>query len=191
MVDTMGMDPARIERLRSADRLAYFHPDQIWEVLKPAADCTLVDIGAGVGFLTLPFAAQFPKATAYGCDILDGMVGLLRQDAVDRNLDNLQTILMTPNAVDLPDDTADFIIMGQLHHELDTPEPLMVECKRLLKSGGIVAIIDWADADNGKSPPVGRRVPVAQMRAELENAGFTDVKTHDVYEYHTFMTAQA
>ncbi|MFT6581450.1 MAG: SAM-dependent methyltransferase [Alphaproteobacteria bacterium] len=191
MVDTMGMDPARIERLRSADRLAYFHPDRIWEVLKPAADCTLVDIGAGVGFLTLPFAAQFPKATAFGCDILDGMVGLLRQDAVDHKLDNLQTILMTPNAVDLPDDSADFIVMGQLHHELDTPEPLMVECKRLLKPGGIVAIIDWADADNGKSPPVGRRVPVAQMRTELENAGFTDVKTHDVYEYHTFMTAQA
>jgi SAM-dependent methyltransferase len=191
MVDTMGMDPARIERLRSADRLEYFHPDRIWEILKPTADCTLVDIGAGVGFLTLPFAAQFPNATAYGCDILEGMVGLLRQDATDRKFENLKTILMTPNAVALPDDTADFIVMGQLHHELDAPDPLMVECKRLLKPGGIVAIIDWADADNGKSPPVGRRVPVAQMRTQLENAGFTGIKTHDVYEYHTFMTGHA
>ncbi len=191
MADTMGMDPARIERLRSAERLDYFHPDRIWEVLEPAFDCILVDIGAGVGFLTLPFAERFPRAIAYGCDILEGMVGLLREDAATRGLDNLKTILMSPNAVDLPADSADFIVMGQLHHELDAPEPLMAECKRLLKPGGTIAIIDWADAENGKSPPVGRRVPVATMRGQLDGAGFTDIETHDVYEFHTFMTGKA
>ncbi len=191
MADTLGMDPARIERLRSPERLEYFHPDRIWEVLKPAPDCTLIDIGSGVGFLTLPFADRYPQSKAYGCDILEGMVGLLREDAAERGLGNLETVLMQPNSVNLPDDTADFIVMGQLHHELDVPEPLMSECKRLLKPGGTIAIIDWADADNGKSPPVGRRVPVADMQAQLEDAGFGDIQTHDVYEFHTFMTGVA
>jgi SAM-dependent methyltransferase len=191
MVDTLGMDPARIERLRSPERLEYFHPDRIWEVLKPEPQCTLIDIGAGVGFLTLPFAERFPQAKAYGCDILEGMVGLLREDAANRGLGNITTVLMAPNAIDLPDDSADFIVMGQLHHELDAPEPLMVECNRLLKPGGVVAIIDWADADNGKSPPVGRRVPVARMQGQLEDAGFSHIETHDVYDYHTFMTGKA
>ncbi len=180
MADTLGMDPARIERLRSPERLEYFHPDRIWEVLKPAPDCTLIDIGAGVGYLTLPFAERFPRAKVYGCDILEGMVDLLRADATARGLDNLAAILMTPNTVELPDDSADFIVMGQLHHELDAPEPLLAECRRLLKSGGGVAIIDWADADNGKSPPGGRRVPVSRMRAELEDAGFSAIETQDV-----------
>lgn len=191
MADTLGMDPARIERLRSPERLEYFHPDKIWDVLKPAPGCTLIDIGAGVGFLTLPFAEKFPQSQAFGCDILEGMVGLLQRDADDRNLENLKTILMQPNSVDLPEDTADFVVMGQLHHELDEPEPLMAECKRLLKPGGTIAIIDWADADNGKSPPVGRRVPVADMRAQLEGAGFHNIETHNVYEFHTFMTGTA
>ncbi len=191
MADTLGMDPARIERLRSPERLEYFHPDRIWEVLKPAPDCTLIDIGAGVGYLTLPFAEGFPRAKVYGCDILEGMVDLLRKDAAERRLDNLEAILMTPNAIDLTDNSADFIVMGQLHHELDTPIPLLAECKRLLKPGGIAAIIDWADADNGKSPPGGRRVPVSRMRAELEEAGFSAIETHDVYEFHTFMTGKA
>lgn len=191
MADMLGMDPARIERLRSPERLEYFHPDKIWEVLKPAPDCTLIDIGSGVGFLTLPFAERFPQAKAYGADILEGMVGLLREDAVERGLGNLETILMTPNAIDLPDDSADFIVMGQLHHELDEPEPLMAECKRLLKPGGTIAIVDWADADNGKSPPAGRRVPVATMQAQLEGAGFTGIETHGVYKFHTFMTGMA
>ncbi len=191
MADTLGMDPARIERLRSPERLEYFHPDRIWEVLKPAPDCTMIDIGAGVGFLTLPFAERFPQAKTYGCDILEGMVDLLREEATERRLDNLATILMTPNAIDLPDNCADFIVMGQLHHELDAPIPLLAECKRLLKPGGIVAIIDWADADNGKSPPGGRRVPVWRMRADLEVAEFSGIETHDVYEFHTFMTGKA
>jgi ubiquinone/menaquinone biosynthesis C-methylase UbiE len=191
MADTLGMDPARIERLRSPERLEYFHPDRIWEVLKPAPDCTLIDIGAGVGFLTLPFAEHFPQAKAYGCDILEGMVALLSEDAGKRGLGNLEALLMAPNTIDLPDNYADFIVMGQLHHELDAPEPLLAECRRLLKSDGTVAIIDWADADNGKSPPPGRRVPVSRLRAELVDAGFTGIETHDVYAYHTFMTGKA
>lgn len=191
MADNLGLDPARIERLRSPERLEYFHPDRIWEVLRPAEDCTLIDIGAGVGFLTLPFAERYPRATAYGCDILEGMITLLREDAAERGLGNLEALQMVPNAVDLPDGGADFVVMGQLHHELDDPEPLMAECKRLLKPGGTIAIIDWADEENGKSPARGRRVPVAVMRAHLEGAGFTDIQTHDVYEFHTFMTGVA
>lgn len=191
MADMLGMDPARIERLRSPERLEYFHPDRIWEVLAPAPECTLVDIGAGVGFLALPFAQRYPRATVYGCDILEGMVGLLAQDAAQRGFDNLHALLMQPNAIDLPDDSAHYVVMGQVHHELDEPDPLMSECKRLLKPGGTLAIIDWADADNGKSPPVGRRVPVADLHAQFNRAGFTHIATHDVYEFHTFMTGIA
>jgi ubiquinone/menaquinone biosynthesis C-methylase UbiE len=191
MADLLGMDPARIERLRSPERLEYFHPDEIWKVLQPAPDCTLIDIGAGVGFLTLPFAERFTQSRVYGCDILEGMVSLLREAAGNQRLGNLESLLMGPNTIDLPDNTADFIVMGQLHHELDEPESLMAECKRLLKPGGIVVIADWADADNGKSPPAGRRVPIARMREELLGAGFTDIQTHDVYVYHTLMTGVA
>ncbi len=191
MADNLGLDPARIERLRSPERLEYFHPDRIWEVLQPAADCTLIDIGAGVGFLTLPFAERYPQAKVYGADILEGMIALLSEHAAERGLENLEGTVMAPNAADLPDGCADFVIMGQLHHELDEPEPLMAECKRLLKPGGTVAIIDWADADNGKSPAKGRRVPVATMRGHLEGAGFSSIETHDVYEFHTFMTGVA
>ena len=191
MADRLGMDPARIERLRSPERLEYFDPSRIWEVLKPAPDCTLVDIGTGVGYIALPFAKQYPSATIYGCDILDGMIELLREDAAAKGLSNVQGIVMTPNAIDLPDAAADLITMAQLHHELDEPEPLLAECKRLLKPGGTVAIVDWKDEENGRSPAAGRRVPEATIRAQLEAAGFTDLQSHDVYEFHQFLTGKA
>ena len=191
MADLLGMDPARVGRLRSPERLEYFDPAKIWQALEPAPNCTVIDIGAGVGFITLPFAKAYPGATAYGCDILDGMVGLLTQDAADQGLGNLQTILMQPAAIDLPDGSGDFIVMAQLHPELDDPEALMAECHRLLAPGGTVAIVDWKDEENGRSPAKGRRVPEATIRAHLTGAGFTDLQSHDIYEFHQFVTGRA
>ncbi|MFP6747424.1 MAG: class I SAM-dependent methyltransferase [Alphaproteobacteria bacterium] len=191
MADLLGMDPARIGRLRSPERLEYFDPAKIWPVLAPAPDCTLVDIGAGVGFLTLPFAKAYPGAKVYGCDILEGMVGLLAEDAAAQGLDNLQALLMRPNAVPLPDGCADLIVMAQLHHELDEPEALMVECRRLAAPGGTVAVVDWTDADNGRSPAAGRRVPEATIRAHLSDAGFAEIESHEIYEFHQFLTGRA
>ena len=191
MADTLGFDSARIKRLRNPERLEYFQPERIWEVLQPKPDCTLIDIGAGVGFLTIPFAEKFPTAKVFGCDILEGMVRLLRQDAEQRGLDNLEALLMAPNLVSLDNDVADIIIMGQVHHELDAPESLLRECRRLLKRQGSIAIVDWADEENGKSPPTGRRVPAARIRHELQDAGFRNIETHAVYKYHTFITGIA
>jgi len=190
MADLLGMDPARIERLRSPERLAYFDPAKIWQVLNPGQNSTVLDIGAGVGYVTLPFAKNYPSAKVYGCDILEGMVGLLARDATDLGLANLETILMQPNCVPLPDGMADVIVMAQLHHELDEPEALMAECHRLLNSSGTVAVVDWTDEDNGRSPAKGRRVPEATIRAHLSSAGFKDLGSHQVYEFHQFITGQ-
>ena len=191
MADTLGFDPARVERLRYPERLEYFNPARIWEILQPEPDCTLIDIGAGVGFFTLPFAEKFTHAIVFGCDILDGMVHLLRDEAKRRGIDNLDALLMSPKYVDLHDDVADFIVMTQVHHELDTPESLLAECKRLLKPDGTIAIVDWTDEENGKSPPEGRRVPVALIGTQLRGAGFQQIETHDVYAFHAFVTATA
>ena len=119
------------------------------------------------------------------------MIELLREDAAAKGLANVDGIVMAPNSIDLPDGTADFITMAQLHHELDEPEPLLAECKRLLKDGGTVAIVDWKDEENERSPAGGRRVPETTIRAQLEAAGFSDLKSHDVYEFHQFLTAVA
>ena len=190
MADLLGMDPARIERLRSPERLAYFDPAKIWQVLNPGQNSTVLDIGAGVGYVTLPFAKNYPFAKVYGCVILEGLVGLLAGDATDLGLANLETILMQPNCVPLPDGIADVIVMAQLHHELDEPEALMAECHRLLNSSGTVAVVDWTDEDNGRSPAKGRRVPEATIRSHLSGAGFKDLASHQVYEFHQFITGK-
>lgn len=191
MADLHGMDPARIERLRSPERLEYFDPDRIWDTLDPSPHSTLVDVGAGVGFVSLPFARRYPESTVIGCDILEGMVALLRDAAREEGLGNLNVEHIEPGMLPLPDASADIVVMAQVHHEVDEPAPLLAACKRVLKPGGTIAIVDWKDEDNGKSPVAGRRVPEARIRTELTEAGFSSIARHDIYKFHTFLSARA
>ena len=191
MADLLGMDKDRIARLRSADRLVDFDPSKIWHALDIQPDCTLIDVGSGVGYVTLPFAEAFPAAKVYGCDILDGMAGLLAEDAKARGLGNIESVLMEPGAIPMPDGCADIVIMSQVHHELDDPEDLLEECRRLLRLGGTIAIIDWKESDETGRPVSARSVPEATIRNQLSVAGFQDVQRHDVYRLHCFLTARA
>ena len=188
MADILGMDPARIERLRSPDRLIHFEPARIWDIVA-APDGPIIDIGSGVGFLTLPFARHLPQVTVYGCDILEGMVQLLSESAAEEGLENVRALHMAPAAVPLPEACAALVCMAQVHHELDDPDALLTECYRLLRPQATVVIIDWKDEENGKSPPPGRRVPEAVIRAQLERAGFVQFASHEVYQFHGFLTA--
>ena len=68
------------------------------------------------------------------------------------------------------------------------PPPILAKCHRLLNSSGTVAVVDWTDEDNGRSPAKGRRVPEATIRSHLNGAGFKDLGSHQVYEFHQFTT---
>ncbi len=190
MADLYGMDPARIKRLRSPARLEHFEPSLIWSELGFSGERVAVDVGSGVGFITLPLARAFPGAEIYGCDILAGMVQLLHDAAAAEGLDNLTSLQMMPDQIPLSDDSADLLIMAQVHHELDAPAPLLRECRRVLRPSGQIAIVDWKDEDNGVSPPAGRRVPPAVIRAQLKTAGFCQVESHPLYRFHTFLSAR-
>ena len=191
MPDLFGMDPARIERLRNPARLEHFEPSLIWSELGFAGERVAIDVGSGVGFITLPLARAFPDAEIYGCDILEGMVELLRDAAAAEGLDNLTSLRMMPDQIPLSDDSADLLVMAQVHHELDAPAPLLLECRRVLRPQGQIAIVDWKDEDNGASPPAGRRVPPDVIRAQLETAGFSQLESHPLYRFHTFLSARA
>ena len=190
MADLLGMDPARIERLRSPERLTYLDPDKVWEVVDPIEAGIIVDIGTGVGFLALPFARRFPRTMVYGCDVLEGMLTLLAEEAGRGGLVNLRPLHMAPAAVPLPDAGADLVVMAQVHHELDDAPALLAECRRLLVPKGTLAVIDWKDEDNDICPPDGRRVPADVIERQMREAGFDGVHRHDVYRYHNFLTAR-
>ncbi|MBT6277607.1 MAG: class I SAM-dependent methyltransferase [Chromatiales bacterium] len=189
MADTLGLDPARIERLRSIERYDLVNPRRLFEVMDKPTDGTVVDIGAGVGFVVFPLAIDCPDAIVIACDVLPGMLELLEEDATLRALYNVECRPM-PDGTTLPlaDAEADLVTMLQVHHELDDPQGLLNECARALAPSGAIAIIDWKDEDLEGVPPAGRRVAASTIVEQLCAAGFINVCSHDIYSHHSCIT---
>jgi SAM-dependent methyltransferase len=192
MADLLKMDPARIARLRDPQRLELVDPQQVLRVVGPVGAGPIVDVGAGVGFVSVPFAQRFADMQVIGCDILPGMLELLADIAKEQNLANLQTSLMTdPTSLALDDDVASMLIMLQVHHELDDALGLMWECSRVLTPGAPIVIIDWKNEDLPGLPSGGRRVDQSQIVQDLSASGFADVTCHDVYRVHSTVIGSA
>lgn len=189
MADNSRVDMKRVERLRKPERLEQVNPERVWEVLAPVEEGTIVDIGAGVGFVSLPFARRFPGARVLACDIMPGMLKLLEQAARAEGLKNIETVIVEDTRLALPDETADLIIMLQVHHELSDAPSLLADCHRLLAPGGTLAIIDWKGEDPEKGTPLEGRVPEKVIRQQMAAAGFYNIASHDIYDRHNFLTA--
>lgn len=186
MADLLKMDPDRIARLRDPARLEQVNPEWVLEVVTPVGAGPIVDVGAGVGFVSLPFARRFPDTRIVACDVLPGMLELLAETAIEEKLDNLQTNLMAdPVSLALDDDAASLLIMMQVHHELDDTLGLLRECLRVLMPGAPIVIVDWKDEDLPGMPTGGRRVSQLMIVRDLSNCGFQNIHCHDVYPFHS------
>lgn len=107
---------------------------------------TVVDVGCGPGFLSLPAAGIVgPEGRVYAVDIESKMVDLVRAEAAERGLDNVTTLRTNGDRVALADDTADFAICALVLHYKDDDETRAVvlrDIARLLKPGGTLLLID-------------------------------------------------
>jgi SAM-dependent methyltransferase len=184
-------DPARLERLRDPARLATQNPEAIWAVLSAGlAVRTVVDLGAGIGFFALPFARRLPGGTVYACDVNPEMLRYLEEAIRQAGAQNVQPVQTEEVHVPLPDGVADVVLMINLHHELDFRAGTLAECRRLLRPGGRIALIDWKPIQTEHGPPLEVRFAPSAVQAELEAAGFSAVAVHAIMPEHWCLTAQ-
>ena len=110
---------------------------------------TMVDYGCGPGFVTLQAAKMLgPAGKVYGLDIHEGMVALARSRAAGAGLANVTTLLNDGPQAPLPDSVADLVTCILVLHYKESPrerQAVVSDIARLLKPGGRVVVIQWAD----------------------------------------------
>jgi ubiquinone/menaquinone biosynthesis C-methylase UbiE len=184
-------NPTLLERLRDPERLRYLNPEAIWRVLGTQPIATLIDLGAGLGFFAIPFARMLPAGHVYACDSSAEMLEHLKAALREHGVSNVTPVLTEEVRVPLEDGLADAVLMANLHHELDRPEETLAECRRLLKPGGTLALIDWQPEPTPMGPPVEVRIPLEIVWEQLQKAGYQGIVRHDILPYHYFLTALA
>ncbi len=189
MAHAHKFDPANLDKLRDPDRLESQNPDSIWNRLAETEIATLVDIGSGLGFFAVPFSRRMPHGILYACDLLQEMIGHLREVLRVEHADNVFPLKMEEVRVPLRDGIADAVFMANLHHELEHPLDSLAECRRLLRPGGRLAIVDWKPEPTPTGPPVEVRVPESKVTEQLAARGYRDTVAHPILPYHYFLIA--
>jgi ubiquinone/menaquinone biosynthesis C-methylase UbiE len=189
-VEEKKFDPAKLHKLNDPKRLEYLNPELIWETLALFDPHVLIDIGAGTAFFATLFAGKMAGGRVYACDISDVMIAWMKENLLPGTGDAVIPVKMEEGSVPLPDGIADLVYMINLHHELEEPEKVISESHRLLKKGGILAIIDWKREETPEGPPLSIRISEEDIRRQVAAGGFSNIAAHRVLRFHSFITGE-
>jgi len=173
-------DPARMAYLESDERKAILDPDRLIPRFGVKEGWTVLDIGCGPGLFTFTMANTVgPRGRVYGIDMEPLMIKELEEKRVGKHVTNVTAILSTEDSIPLPDAVADFALMSTVLHELEGAGTI-VEAARILKTTGILAVIDWKKKREKIGPPIQHRLSEREAAAMLSAAGFNPGQAMDL-----------
>ena len=169
-------------------RDAWQKPDEILDALQFARTVSVADIGAGTGYFSARIAKRVPDGKVFAVDIEPDMVRYLGERAHRERLHVLQPVQASADSPKLPE-PVDVALVVDTYHHIDDRIAYFSRLKSSLRSGGRLAIVDFKiDAPEG--PPPEHRIPPEKVRAELEQAGYRLVTTHEFLPRQYFLVFQ-
>jgi predicted methyltransferase len=139
---------------------------------------TVAEIGAGTGFYSRRLAkAVGPAGKVYAVDIQPEMLDLLKTYAAKEGITNIDPVLGTETDPKLPAHGMDRILLVDVYHEFQKPEPMLARIRDSLAPGGTVALVEYRlEGDSASHINIQHRMSVEQVLAEWTAAGFRLVK---------------
>jgi ubiquinone/menaquinone biosynthesis C-methylase UbiE len=149
-------------------------PDQVLETLVLQSGQTVADIGAGGGYFSLRFAdAVGRQGRVFAVDTDSGFLDFIKNNAKEKGLDNVETILATEDELPLPRGSLDLVFMRNVTHHLPNRVNYFRKLKGLLRPDGRIAIIEYRRGGGFSFHRMfGHFVPEEVIVAEMHKAGY-------------------
>ena len=179
---------------------AYFGRQLVSHVTFPP-HARVLDVASGRGAVLFPASeALGSQGFVTGIDLAEGMTQETIREITQRGLTNAEIRLMDAEHLDFPDETFDVVLCGFALFFFPQLERALAEFRRVLKTGGRVAVSTWGnqfddDWDWVKElaqkylPPATQEEQASSSSDEpdfdtpegmhliFESAGFTDIQT--------------
>ena len=174
-------DAKNLAKLDNPRRKELMPRDKIVSLLGIKAGQQVLDVGCGIGFLTLP-AAKLVSDTGfvYGVDIQEAMLVEALARSKQEKLFNIAWILTHPDKITLPSASVDCAMLGVVAHEAPDLEQMLAECRRVLRQGGRIGIVEWNQTFTEMGPPLDHRLKPETLKDTLIKLGFGETAVHDI-----------
>jgi ubiquinone/menaquinone biosynthesis C-methylase UbiE len=183
------MNASLADRLDDPERLLWLPPAVVIGALSLQSGDSIADIGAGTGYFSLPLAqAAGPLGLVYAVDCQAEMLGHLQSKLDKGSISNIRVINADADSTGLPNASCNLVFMANVWHEFADCLTVLLEAKRLLKSGGQIAILDWRpDVEPEHGPPLHHRLSASDATDTVLSAGFIAVKQSNIGKYSWFV----
>ncbi len=170
--------------LEDPSRDAWQKPHEVVMALELKSTDTIADIGAGTGYFARRFAHHAGKV--YAVDINKDLLTLAAKGAPA----NLSTILADPDDPKLPTGGVDTIFLCDVLHHIGSRAAYYGKLRSALKPGGRIVIVDFFKKELPVGPPPAMKLSEQEVRKELDDAGFRQVKSFDFLAHQYFLVFQ-
>ncbi|WP_170006490.1 class I SAM-dependent methyltransferase [Bacillus fonticola] len=158
----------KVSYLESPERRKEFSPEQLLNMIPLKETDSMLDFGAGTGYLSIP-AAKRIMGNVYALDIDAAMLEIINEKALEEQVTNIVPVLGSMEALPLADGSIDIIIASLVLHEIQPIAPLLQQMKNVLKKEGYLICLELEPKISSGNAP---RITLEGMEREMNEAGF-------------------
>jgi ubiquinone/menaquinone biosynthesis C-methylase UbiE len=125
-------------------RKIFISPKQLIDRLELEENHSVLELGPGPGFFSVPIAKRLKKGKLVLADIQQEMLNYARKRIEKRNLTNVEYYLCNGENFGFADESFDRIFMVTVLGEVENQDGYMQEFYRMLKPGGILSVSEQA-----------------------------------------------
>jgi len=154
---------------------------------------TFLDLACGKGLYTLA-AAEFvgESGRLFALDLWEEGIASLILEAARRGIANLSAVVADVRCpLPMESGAVDVCLMATVLHdfiELGVDSAALAETARVLKPGGLLAVVEFKKMDGPPGPPASVRLVPEQVEQTVLPFGFTGKSFRDLGVHHYLMT---
>ncbi len=181
----------KIAFLDNRQREQLIPPDALISQMPIQKDHTLLDIGAGSGFFTIPMAEN-TSGKVYAMDPDGRMLSVIEDKAKEKGLTNIELIQDYIENLSIQNNSIDFVMASLILHEVSSLTKALSNILEVLKAGGHLLCLEYEKDDLiTEGPPMSIRIGSKELEKELSLIGFDIVKNTKINDaIYTILAAK-
>ncbi len=173
---------SKIAFLDSRQRESLIPPEILISQMPIQKNHTLLDVGAGTGFFTIPMA-ESTSGKVYALDPDRRMLSVIEDKAREKELTNIELIQEFLENSNIQNSSIDFVMASLILHEVSSLTKALTNIFEVLKTGGHLLCLEYEKDDLIiEGPPMAIRIGSGELEKALSSMGFDIVKTTKINE---------